>query len=178
MWSCGAYIDAFAERQATAEGPARALRRRTGAEHSGVDYNNFTQMNRICRSRQDLVQPPCPRLFSIETEPHFEADRFGGLSIDAQARAGSFEEITMLRKLSLAAVAAVALGAALAPTSASAHWHGGWGWHGGGWHHGWGWGAPRFYVGGPVSYGYGGCYVRRLVPTPWGPRCRLINRCY
>lgn len=84
----------------------------------------------------------------------------------------------MLRKLSLAAVAAVALGAALAPTSASAHWHGGWGWHGGGWHGGYGWGAPRYYVGGPVSYGYGGCYVRRLVPTPWGPRWRLINRCY
>ncbi len=84
----------------------------------------------------------------------------------------------MLRKLSLAAVAAVALGAALAPTSASAHWHGG-GWHGGGWYHGggWGWGGPRFYVA-PVSYGYGGCYVRRLVPTPWGPRWRLINRCY
>ena len=77
----------------------------------------------------------------------------------------------MLRKLSLAAVAAVALGAALAPTSASAHWHGG------GWHRGWG-GGPRFYAGGPVSYGYGGCYVRRLVPTPWGPRWRLINRCY
>ncbi|RXT41936.1 sulfur globule protein precursor [Bradyrhizobium betae] len=86
----------------------------------------------------------------------------------------------MLRKLSLAAVAAVALGAALAPTSASAHWHGGgWGWHGGGggWHHGYGWGGPRFYA--PVAYGYGGgCYVRRLVPTPWGPRWRLINRCY
>ena len=92
----------------------------------------------------------------------------------------------MLRKLSLAAVAAVALGAALAPTSASAHWHGGGGgWHGGGggWHGGgWGlhgWGGPRFYARGPVvSYGYGGCYVRRLVPTPWGPRWRLINRCY
>ena len=88
----------------------------------------------------------------------------------------------MLRKLSLAAVAAVALGAALAPTSASAHWHGGgggWGWHGGGgWHHGGcGWGGPRFYAA-PVSYGYGGCYVRRLVPTPWGPRWRLVNRCY
>jgi opacity protein-like surface antigen len=87
----------------------------------------------------------------------------------------------MLRKLSLAAVAAVALGAALAPTSASAHWHGGGsgGWHGGGWgHHGWG--GPRFYARGPVvSYGYGGgCYVRRLVPTPWGPRWRMINRCY
>ncbi|MCK1735011.1 sulfur globule protein precursor [Bradyrhizobium sp. 138] len=87
----------------------------------------------------------------------------------------------MLRKLSLAAVAAVALGAALAPTSASAHWHGGWhggGWHGhgGGWHRGYGWGGPRFYA--PVSYGYGGCYVRRLVPTPWGPRWRMINRCY
>lgn len=85
----------------------------------------------------------------------------------------------MFRKLSLAAIAAVSLGAAaLAPTAASAHWQGG-GWHGGGWHgHGGGWGAPRFYVGGPVSYGYGGCYVRRLVPTPWGPRWRLINRCY
>ena len=44
----------------------------------------------------------------------------------------------MLRKLSLAAVAAVALGAAaLTPTQASA-W-GGWhpGWHGGGYHTGW-----------------------------------------
>lgn len=81
----------------------------------------------------------------------------------------------MLRKLSLVAVAAASLGAAaLAPTSASA-W-GGHGWHGG-WHHGWGWGGPRFVVGGP-AYGYGGCYARRLVPTPWGPRWRLVNRCY
>jgi len=81
----------------------------------------------------------------------------------------------MLRKLSLVAVAAASLGvAALAPTSASA-WHGGWGRP----HHAWGWG-PRFVVGGPAYYGpgYGGCYVRRLVPTPWGPRWRLINRCY
>jgi hypothetical protein len=90
----------------------------------------------------------------------------------------------MLRKLSLGLVAAASLGiAALAPTSASA-WHGG-GWHGGGWHHGWGWGGPRIIVGGPAyygggyGYGYGGgCYVRRLVATPWGPRWRLINRCY
>lgn len=84
----------------------------------------------------------------------------------------------MLRKLSLVAVAAVSLGAAaLAPTSASA-WGGYWhpGWHGGWYHHGW-WG-PRFYVGGPRYYGYGGCYVRELVPTPWGPRWRLVNRCY
>jgi len=70
----------------------------------------------------------------------------------------------MLRKLSLAAVAAIALGtAALAPTSASAWWHGGWhhGWHGG-----W-WGGPRF------SYGaYYGC--RRWGPTPWGPRLRWV----
>ncbi len=88
----------------------------------------------------------------------------------------------MVRKLSLALVAAVSLGAAaLVPTSASAWggWHGGWY---GGWHHGWG--GPRFYVGGPVYYGagdydgYGGCYARRLVPTPFGPRWRLVNRCY
>jgi hypothetical protein len=82
----------------------------------------------------------------------------------------------MLRKLSLVILAAASLGsAALAPTAASAF--GGHGWHGG-WHGGWG--GPRFLVGGPLYYGpaYGGCYVRRLVPTPWGPRWRLINRCY
>jgi hypothetical protein len=86
------------------------------------------------------------------------------------------EETTMFRKLSLVAVAAASLGAAaLAPTSASAAW-GGHGWHGG-WHHAWG--GPRFFVGGPAYYGgYGGCYVRRLVPTPWGARWRLVNRCY
>ena len=82
----------------------------------------------------------------------------------------------MSRKLSLVAVAAASLGAAaLAPTSASA-W-GGHGWHGG-WHHGHR-GGPRVVVGGPAyGYGYGGCYVRRLLPTPWGPRWRLVNRCY
>ena len=90
----------------------------------------------------------------------------------------------MLRKLSLAAAAAVSLGvAALAPTSASAWggvWHGGYhpGWHGGFYRH-YGYDGPRFYVGGPAySYGYCGCYARRLVPTPWGPRWRLVNRCY
>jgi hypothetical protein len=99
--------------------------------------------------------------------------------------APNLEEIIMFRKLSLIAVAAASLGvAALAPTSASAWGGGGWhgGWHGGGWHGGWG--GPRFYAGGPRyygyggGYGYGGCYVRQLVPTPWGPRWRLINRCY
>jgi hypothetical protein len=86
------------------------------------------------------------------------------------------EETTMLRKLSLVAVAAASLGvAALAPTSASASASAWGGWHNG--HHGWGWGDPRFFVGGP-AYGYGGCYVRQLVPTPWGPRWRLVNRCY
>ena len=86
----------------------------------------------------------------------------------------------MFRKLSLVAVAAASLGVAvLAPTSASAWggWHGGW--HGGGWHHGWG--GPRIVVGPAYygGYGYGGgCYVRRLVPTPWGPHWRLVNRCY
>ena len=84
----------------------------------------------------------------------------------------------MLRKLSLVAVAAVSLGlAALAPSSASA-WVGPHGYWHHGWHRPWGFG-PRVYVGGPAfSYGYGGCYVRRLVPTPWGPRWRMINRCY
>ena len=47
-------------------------------------------------------------------------------------------------------------------------------------HHHHGWGGPRVFIGGPAYYGggYGGCYARRLVPTPWGPRWRLVNRCY
>jgi hypothetical protein len=86
----------------------------------------------------------------------------------------------MLRRLSLVAAAAASLGAAaLAPTSASAWgghgWHAGNGWHGG-WHRGY-WGGPRFVIGSP-AYGYSRCYVRRLVPTPWGPRWRLVNRCH
>ena len=81
----------------------------------------------------------------------------------------------MLRKIALAAAAAVSLGAAaLAPAPASAAgWHHGW--HGG-WHPGWG---PRVYFRTPAYYGgYGGCYVRRVIPTPWGPRWRVVNRCY
>jgi hypothetical protein len=95
------------------------------------------------------------------------------------ARCAESEETTMLRKLSLVVVAAASLAAAaLAPTAASA-W-GGHGWHGGGWHGGgWGFRGPRVFVGGPAYYGgYGGCYVRRVVATPWGPRWRLVNRCY
>jgi hypothetical protein len=35
--------------------------------------------------------------------------------------------------------------------------------------------AVRFY-GAPVNYG--SCYVRRVIPTPFGPRVEWINRCY
>src|ERR1700759_5851027 len=99
----------------------------------------------------------------------------------------------MFRKLSLVAVAALSLGAAaMAPSPAAAWggpgWHGG-GWHGGFYHHAWyrpgawgpryyGWGGPRFYAAPAYYGGYGGCYVRHLVPTPWGPRWRVVNRCY
>jgi hypothetical protein len=78
----------------------------------------------------------------------------------------------MFRKLSLVAVAAASLGvAALAPTSASA-W--------GGWHHGGGWGGPRVIVGGPAYYAAAMATATCAVwsATPWGPRWRLINRCY
>jgi hypothetical protein len=51
---------------------------------------------------------------------------------------------------------------------------GGHGYHG---HRHWG-GGPRFGFA-PRYYGsYAGCYQRRLVPTPWGPRWRTVNRCY
>jgi hypothetical protein len=35
----------------------------------------------------------------------------------------------------------------------------------------------RLYNGVPVSFGYGLCYQRVLLQTPWGPRWRLVNQC-
>jgi len=75
----------------------------------------------------------------------------------------------MFRKLILATAATAVLGAAaLAPTAASAHWHGHyWGhhWHGGFY-------GPVAYVGGPDCY-----LVKRIVDTPVGPRPRLVTVC-
>jgi len=74
----------------------------------------------------------------------------------------------MIRKLTLALVAAASLGTvALAPTSASAwhkhHHH----------HHGHG---LHFGVG-IVDPGFSGCYRTRMVLTPWGYRLRTVNVC-
>jgi len=79
----------------------------------------------------------------------------------------------MLRKLTLALVAAASLGAmALAPTAASAGGGGG----GGGWHHHhWGHGLGIGFIGG--GYGDDGCYVTRRVLTPFGFRFRAVNIC-
>jgi hypothetical protein len=79
----------------------------------------------------------------------------------------------MLRKVTLALVAAASLSAmALAPTSASAG--GGFFWphhH----HHHWG---PGFGVGFIGGGGYDGCYATRRVLTPFGFRWRTVNVCY
>jgi hypothetical protein len=140
------------------------------------NYNNFTKMNPPCNGHPGCVQLCRDSLSSTERLAVLRRCR----DLTDGASGAEPEETTMLRKLSLVAVAAASLAAAaLAPTSASAFGgHGGW--HGG-WHGGRGWGGPRFFVGGPAygyNYGYGGCYVRQLVPTPWGPRWRLVNRCY
>jgi hypothetical protein len=80
----------------------------------------------------------------------------------------------MLRKITLALVAAASLSAmALAPTAASAHpgWGGGWG---GGFHHHFG----GFRIGfGGGGYGGDGCYATQRVPTPFGYRLRTVNVC-
>jgi hypothetical protein len=85
----------------------------------------------------------------------------------------------MLRKLTIAFAATIAIGFAAIPTSASAAWHGHGGWHGG-WRGpvwGWGWG----YYGYPYAYGpgpyYGGCYRTVRVGTPYGPRWRRVWVC-
>jgi opacity protein-like surface antigen len=84
----------------------------------------------------------------------------------------------MLRKLTLALVAAASLSAvALAPSAASAHpIGGGGGWGGGfhGFHHHFG-GFGIGYVGG--GYDDAGCYVTRRVFTPYGYRLRTFNVC-
>jgi hypothetical protein len=81
--------------------------------------------------------------------------------------------MTMLRKLTLALVAAASLGAvALAPSAASAKPWGGGGWGGGFHHHHFG-GFGIGYVG----YGDSGCYVTRRVMTPFGYRLRTVNIC-
>jgi len=70
----------------------------------------------------------------------------------------------MLRRLALALLAAVSLGAmALAPTAASAGPWRGWG----GYHHHWGHGFGIGFIGA----GYDGCYVTRSVLTPFGYAC-------
>jgi hypothetical protein len=75
----------------------------------------------------------------------------------------------MLRKTLLAIAATAAIGtAALAPTSASAHW-------GGGWHGGWYGFHPFVTIGGPV---YDGCTVQRWVHTRHGTELRWVNVCY
>lgn len=75
--------------------------------------------------------------------------------------------------LSLAAAAALGV-ATLVPTAASAA----------SWHHGHrphpyfgrAFFAPTFYA---PAFAYGACvYRQRVVPTPWGPRLRLVPVCY
>jgi hypothetical protein len=83
----------------------------------------------------------------------------------------------MLRKLTLALVAAASLSAvALAPSAASAHpmWGGGWGGGFGHFHHHFG-GFGGGYIG--TGYTDDGCYIVRRVPTPFGYRLRAINVC-
>lgn len=101
----------------------------------------------------------------------------------------------MLRRLTLAAAAALAVGLLAAPETASAGyrhhgWHGGGGWNGG-WHGGWrprawhphrywgGWrGYPRYgFYGGPYR-AWAGCVRWRQVPTPWGFQWRRVNVCF
>jgi hypothetical protein len=81
---------------------------------------------------------------------------------------------TMLRKLTLALVAAASLSAmALAPTAASAGGGGFGGGFGGFHHHHWGHGFGIGFIGG----GDDGCYVTRPVMTPFGYRLRTVNIC-
>lgn len=81
----------------------------------------------------------------------------------------------MFRKSLLALSALAVIGAAaLTPTAASAGWkHKHWGHH---WGHGYygGYYTPYY---GYASYGYG-CWVKKWIDTPYGPRLKRIYVCY
>jgi hypothetical protein len=93
----------------------------------------------------------------------------------------------MLRKLTIALAATLAIGAGVTATDASAAgrhgmmMHGSHGFHG--FHHGFGF-HGRFFGPGIGFYGYpyayygdDGCYQFRRVPTPWGWRLRRVWVC-
>jgi hypothetical protein len=122
-----------------------------------------------------------PRLYRwpgrTASAPGFEASRCIGEFFEVCERRAD-RRMSMFRKCTLAAAAIMALlftgltpsrAADLAPDvvpnpGAS------YGQHRGVW-------CPRFCNGVPVSFGYGLCYQRELVATPWGPRQRLVNHC-
>jgi len=77
----------------------------------------------------------------------------------------------MFRKCMLLVAAAISLDIMTVAPSHAADLGG---WYGGGYRRA---SCQRFYNGVPVSFGYGLCYQRELLPTPWGPRWRLVNHC-
>jgi hypothetical protein len=83
----------------------------------------------------------------------------------------------MIRKLAIAFAAVAAIGTATltASTTPAAAGHGWSGHHHRHHHHGWYRPGVRFY--GP-AFAYGGCHVKRVVGTPWGPRVRWVNICH
>jgi hypothetical protein len=81
----------------------------------------------------------------------------------------------MIRKVLFALTALTVLGtAAIVPTAASAK--GGKGGGGYNHHHG-GWGNS-IYIGGPAYAYAGGCWTKRWVDTPFGPRLKRVYVCY
>lgn len=83
----------------------------------------------------------------------------------------------MFRKSLLALSALTVIGAAaLVPTAASAGWKGGWK-HFGGYYGGWGYGYSDPYYASSGGY-YGGCWVKKWIDTPFGPRLKRIYVCY
>ncbi len=78
----------------------------------------------------------------------------------------------MFRKLMFALAATVALSAGAATVNSTPAEAWGWKKHHHHFHGFHGYRFHRHYV------GYNGCYVKRVVFTPWGPRARWVNVCY
>lgn len=86
----------------------------------------------------------------------------------------------MIRKslIALSAVLALGIGATLSTDASAKPWKDG-GWHHKHHNHHHGHWKKPFYYGGPsyVAYDYG-CWTKRWVKTPWGPKLKRTYICY
>jgi hypothetical protein len=153
---------------------------------SGADHDFFRAIHRAASNQNAAF--PFMGSSGIRMQRKNET-RSRDLAMKAPARGTSrrFKMSSMLRKVAIAAVAALTFGASVTATvtpSMAQGWHGhgwhrGWGWHGGYWGGGWGWHGGYWGGGGPVAAGIlGGLALGALAGSAYAYGPAFYGRCY